>query len=271
MSGAFDLDAYFDRIGYAGRTTPDLATLAAIHARHVSAIAFENLDPLLGRPVALDLASLQAKLVGSRRGGYCFEHNSLLKAALESLGYAVTGLAARVRWMAPPERPLGPRGHMLLKVDLPEGPYLADVGFGAQLLDAPLKLQAEVEQPTAAATYRLTRLNGDFMLSTRLGAGWQNMYLFGLDAQLPADYEMANWYTSSHPQIWFTKSLLVQRLTDEARYTLSNARLIERHRDGRVVERTASTAAQFAALLDEVFDLSPPGSAEAVFARLPAA
>ena len=136
--------------------------------------------------------------------------------------------------------------------------------------EACARLQADVQQPTAAASYRLTRLNGDFMLATRLPAGWQNMYLFGLDAQLPADYEMANWYTSSHPQIWFTKSLLVQRLTDAARYTLSNARLVERRRDGQVVERTASTAAQFAALLDEVFNLSPPGSAEVVFARLPA-
>ena len=105
MSETFDLDAYFGRIGYAGPRAADMATLQAIQALHPAAIAFENLDPLLGRPVRLDLASIQQKLIGTRRGGYCFEQNTLLAAALEALGFKVTRLAARVRWMLPPERP----------------------------------------------------------------------------------------------------------------------------------------------------------------------
>jgi arylamine N-acetyltransferase len=95
-----DLGAYFRRIGYEGPAAPDLATLRAIQRRQVGAIPFENLDPLTGRPVRLDLPSLEAKLVQGRRGGYCFELNSLLKAALEALGFAVIGLAARVRCCA---------------------------------------------------------------------------------------------------------------------------------------------------------------------------
>src|SRR5581483_6802547 len=70
-----DLDAYFRRIGYAGARTPTLQTLRALQALHPQAIAFENLDPLLGRPVNLDLGSLQDKIVHSGRGGYCFEQN----------------------------------------------------------------------------------------------------------------------------------------------------------------------------------------------------
>ena len=111
MSEAFDLDAYLARIGYAGPRTPTLATLRAIHALQPAAIPFESLDPFLRRPVPLDLASLQAKLVGQRRGGYCFELNGLFAAALKALGFSVTPLSGRVRWMAPPDRPESARTH----------------------------------------------------------------------------------------------------------------------------------------------------------------
>src|SRR5581483_10607542 len=90
-----------------------------------------------------------------KRGGYCFELNGLFAHALEAMGFAVTRLGARVRWMAPEGRPEGPRSHMLLRVDLPEGAFLADVGFGGHLLDAPLRLVAETEQQTAMGLWRL--------------------------------------------------------------------------------------------------------------------
>src|SRR5215471_8279450 len=96
MSDKLRLDRYLARIGHGGKIAPDLATLASLHAAHVDAIPFESFDPLLGRPVPLDLASLQAKLVDSRRGGYCFEQNLLFKAALEAIGFKVTGLTGRV-------------------------------------------------------------------------------------------------------------------------------------------------------------------------------
>lgn len=114
MTDVLDLDRYFERIGFTGKPMPDLATLSAIHAAHVNAIPFEGINPLLRRPVDLDLPSLQRKLVDSRRGGYCYEHNAVLRAALEAIGFKVTGLGGRVRWNSPPDSPLGPKTHMLL-------------------------------------------------------------------------------------------------------------------------------------------------------------
>lgn len=104
MSTNFRLDNYLARIGYRGAIRPDLPTLAAIHAAHVNAIPFEDFDPLLRRPVNLDLGSLQEKLVDNRRGGYCFEQNALFKAALEAIGFQITGLGGRVRYMYPTAR-----------------------------------------------------------------------------------------------------------------------------------------------------------------------
>jgi len=93
---AVDLDAYFARIGFDGARAPTLDTLRAIHAAHPAAIAFENLDPLMGRPVALGIGSIHDKLVQQKRGGYCFELNALFAHALTALGFKVKGLAARV-------------------------------------------------------------------------------------------------------------------------------------------------------------------------------
>src|SRR4249920_3430118 len=92
------LDEYFQRIGHTGPRSPTLDTLRALHLRHTTTIAFENLSPLLGWPVHLDIESLHQKLVRDGRGGYCFEQNLLFSHALRALGFRVAGLAARVLW-----------------------------------------------------------------------------------------------------------------------------------------------------------------------------
>jgi len=100
-----DLDAYFARIGYTGPHTATLQTLRALHALHPMSIPFENLDPLLRRPVRLDAVWLQEKMIHQKRGGYCHEHNTLLKTVLEQLGFRITFLAARVLWSVLPDAP----------------------------------------------------------------------------------------------------------------------------------------------------------------------
>ena len=97
MSGRdFDLDGYLTRIGHGGRREPTLAVLRAIVAAHSATIPFENIDVFTRRGAPLEASALQRKMVLARRGGYCFEQNSLLRAALLALGFAVTGLMARV-------------------------------------------------------------------------------------------------------------------------------------------------------------------------------
>ena len=264
-----DLDAYLRRIGYDGRREPTLAVLSALHALHPAVIPFENLDPLLGRPVSLDLDALQAKLVRQRRGGYCFEQNALFRAALEALGFAVTPLIARVVWMAPPDRPLGGRNHMLLRIDLPDGPYLADVGFGGQLASAPLKLAPELEQQTAEAVFRLVQVGDAFFVETRLPAGWTALYRFTLEPAEAADYEVSNWYTSTHPTFLLTTNLLAERLTPQVRLSLFNTALTRRYPDGRADVVELANAEALARALEVDFNLAPPADPKALFARLP--
>src|SRR5215217_4516891 len=101
MSQKVNLNAYLERIGFAGSIAPTLATLELIHALHPAAIAFENLNSVIGLPTALDIASIEKKLLHERRGGYCYEHNLLLSAMLRDLDFNVRNLAARVIWADP--------------------------------------------------------------------------------------------------------------------------------------------------------------------------
>ncbi len=267
MSDTFDLGSYLRRIGFDGRAQPDLNTLRAIHALHVAAIPFEAIDPLIGRPADLDIAALQSKMVQRRRGGYCFEQNTLFMAALEAIGFAVTGLAGRVAWSGDGVA-LGPRSHMFMTVDLADGVWLADVGFGAHLLDAPLRFTPDLEQRTPWAVYRIERHGPDFALAARYGEGWRRAYVFDLSTQTPADYAMANWYTSTHAESLFTKVLIAERLTPEVRRNLVNTWLTERWRDGRVAERIIASAAELGEVLDDLFGIEPPESAAQLFARI---
>jgi N-hydroxyarylamine O-acetyltransferase len=269
MHSEFQLDHYLARIGYDGPREPGYKTLAALKTRHLEAIPFEALDPLLRRPVKLDLASLQAKLVHGGRGGYCFEQNALFRAALEAFGFKTIPLGARVRWMSPPDSPLGGRTHMLLKVDLAQGAYLADVGFGACLLDAPLRLETDVEQATAMGTYRLTQSDGLFSLAAKRGEAWRTMYVFDLHPQLAADYELSNWFTSTSPFVPFASRLIMERLAGDRRHKLVDRQLSTEARDGEVIaERTLKTPGELGEALRETFKVTPPVAVEEIFNKI---
>ncbi|WP_104202819.1 arylamine N-acetyltransferase family protein [Billgrantia saliphila] len=233
-----DLEAYCARIGYAGGLAPTLETLRRLQAHHVAAIPFENLDVLLGRGIALAPQAIDAKLIAARRGGYCFEQNALFKRVLEAIGFEVVGLLARVQWQAPPESPPSQRTHMLLRVSVDGRPWLADVGFGGNVPAAPLALDIDVPQPTQHGTYRLIPVGEERQLQLRLGQAWAPLYQLSPQPQLAVDYELPNWYTSTHPSSHFLHQLSVARTTPEARYALKNARLTVRLPTGEETQRS---------------------------------
>jgi N-hydroxyarylamine O-acetyltransferase len=136
-SATFNLESWLRRIGYAGPRAPTLAALRGVVAAHATTISYETIDPLLGRPPKLDVAAPQQKMIVGGRGGYCFEQNMLFRAGIQSLSFVVTSLQARVvRNLAiDAERPAL---HMVLRVNLPEGAFLLDVGFGNLAPTTPL-------------------------------------------------------------------------------------------------------------------------------------
>jgi N-hydroxyarylamine O-acetyltransferase len=264
---SIDLDAYFARIGYHGPRAPTLQVLAALHALHPAALPFENLDPLLGRPVPLDAAALDAKMLRQKRGGYCFEQNELFRAALVAIGFKVTPLIARGGRSTPSG--LAPRNHSLMRVDLDEGAFIADVGCGGQLAAAPLALVAGLEQATPAAVMRLVESADGFAVETQLRSGWLPLYQFTLERAQPSDYQVSNWYTSTSPDFVLTGNLLMERLTPEGRVSLFNRRLTVRYADGETVMSEVADADALDEVMTIQFGIVPPDPARTIFARLP--
>jgi N-hydroxyarylamine O-acetyltransferase len=258
---AIDVNAYFQRIGYTGPAGPTLDTLRALILRHTEAIPFENLDPLLRRPVRLDAASLEEKLVRGRRGGYCFEHNLLLRHALEALGFRVTGLAARVLWNAP-EGAVRPRGHMLLLVEVGGAPWIADVGFGGQTLTGALRLEAGAEQATPHEPFRLLRAGGDWLMQSKVGGKWKLLYRFDLQEQYLADYEVTSWYLCNHPASHFVTGLMAARAAPGRRYALRDGELAVHHLNGPSERRVLGSAAELREALEGAFRLRLPDGPE---------
>lgn len=216
MESGFDLGAYLERIGHGGPLTVDLDTLTALHRAHAFRIPFENLDVQMGRPIRLDVPSLQRKLVGGRRGGYCFEQNTLFLAALKAVGFDVVPCEARVR---PPGAPVLPRTHMALVAHVGAHPVLCDVGFGGDGPVEPVPLTGdEVQQ--VGDVLRIAEEGPLLVLQGRRSGEWVDQYAFLPEERYAVDFEVASWFTSTHPESRFRKTLTAQRIGADGRHIL---------------------------------------------------
>jgi N-hydroxyarylamine O-acetyltransferase len=218
MGDTFDLEAYFARVNWRGPTTATYMSLAGILEAHMTHIPFENFDVLLGRGVRLDLDGLQKKLVKARRGGYCFEHSSLLAAALDRLGFEPVRHAARVIVFAPASE--SPRTHMFLTVAVEGARYALDPGFGpfGSRLPVPLGGRAPADRPT----HRFVS-DGKLwtMHVTRDGVetpGW----ISTLETENPVDFEMGNFFTAMHPESLFRNRIIASAVTSDGRVNIMN-------------------------------------------------
>jgi|SRR5579872_2645810 len=217
MSDPINLDAYLGRIGYTGPREPTLATLSAIQKAHMSRIPFENLDVLLDRGIRLDLDSLQKKLVMAKRGGYCFEHSTLLAQVLEQLGFSVERHAARVVLFLNARE--APRTHMFLVVELPEGKFVVDPGFGGSGAWFPIPLVESGTQPT----HWIAREGRNIILRFRRdGAAVDGWVSDCEETNNPIDFEMGNHMTSTHPNSPFKQIIMMSIVTPTGRVTVMN-------------------------------------------------
>lgn len=253
---SLDLEGYLDRIGLSGRPVADLPTLRELHRLHPQAIAFENLSPLLGEPVLLDIPALQDKLVTRRRGGWCFEQNLFFSHVLRTVGFQVKTLAARVRWNVPPGVTTA-RSHMLMLVTVDGVRHIADVGFGGLVLTAPLRLEAGVEQETPHERHRLVPSGDAFILEARVAGEWQALYVFDLHEQIQADYEVSNWYLAHHPQSQFVTGIIAARTHDHERHALRNTRYAV-HRGAETERRHIGSVAEMRAVLEGPMRIALP-------------
>src|SRR5262245_9637977 len=253
-----DLRSYFDRIGFSGAAAPTLDVLRELHYRHIQAIPFENLDVLLGRRIDIAPEAVFAKLVTAKRGGYCFEQNTLFRAVLNEIGFENDVFVGRVRRNVPADVRTG-LTHMILRVQAAGAPWLVDVGFGSLGSPAPVRLNVgETEQATPMEARRIVARGPSLFHQARLGAEWVDLYEFVPEAASAIDLELGNWYSCTHPKAHFMNSLVVTRVDGTTRLAIDNREFIERPLDGAATKSAIETPESLREVLASRFGIDLP-------------
>ena len=249
-----DVAAYLDRIGYSGSTEPTAETLCRLHRAHMLTVPFENLDIALHRAILLDRDKFIKKIVGERRGGFCYELNGAFAALLEELGFEVTLLSARVPRDDGSESP--EFDHLTLRVDLEE-PWLADVGFGDFILE-PLRLRVDLEQKQDAGVFRIREADGDLHIEKLQANGEPvEQYRFTLQPRRLEEFSGMCHFHQTSPESPFTRKSLCSLATPGGRITILERKLIETQ-NGRRQERELASDEEWKRLLRQQFGVILP-------------
>ena len=223
---ASEAAAYLARIGVGVAQAPSLEALASLHEAHLLAVPFENLDISLGRPICLDRDALLAKVVGARRGGYCYELNGLFALLLRHLGYAVALVSARVATAAGGLTDEYDHVALIVSGGRLDGAVLADVGFGEGFI-TPLPLLDGFERRERDKAVGLVQPGDTWVYRERReGERWRDCFVFTTTPHPLDDFAERNEWQQSSPESHFTRSRVASLLTPAGRVTLSGSRLI---------------------------------------------
>ena len=256
MATTLDLDAYLERIKYTGSRKPTYDALTGILQAHIASIPFESFDVLLGRPIRLDPEGLQNKMITARRGGYCFEHSTLFRAALEHVGFQPIAHAARVVMLTP--RQSAPRTHMFLTVVLDGTTYVLDPGFGGHGPLVPLPLVENLDTREGPDIHRFTRRDGEWLLETNIAGVMSPLWISTLEPESPIDFVMGNHFTSTWPESRFVQSLMLRAITPDGRRVSVMNRDVTVAQNGAFEKWQLADRAALRALLAREFDIDLP-------------
>ena len=252
-----NLDAYLKRIAYDGPLRADLATLAALHRAHLRAIPYENLDVQFGRPLTIDPAAAFEKIVERKRGGWCYEMNGLFGWALREFGFAVTRCAGAVLRQTTGDAALA--NHLVLKVVVEEGAFLADVGFGDGPLD-PIFL-AEGPFRSHGFAFALSRPQEGWWRLNNHKAGGAASFDFTLEAADEAMLaERCSWLQSA-PESPFVQNAVLQHHIDGGIWQM-RGRVLRKLTPGSESDYLIESAPEYVGVLREAFGLHLPEAAE---------
>ena len=252
-----NIDAYLARIGLHHRPPPTLAGLTELHRAHLLAIPYENLDVQLGRPVTIARPAIYEKIVNRRRGGWCYEMNGILGWALGELGFRVTRATGAVMREVAGEAVVA--NHLVLRVDLEEGTYLADVGFGDGPRD-PIPV-APGAFTSDGFVYRIERADGDWWRLRSHANGAAPSFDFHLDPadenRLAARCDELQTAPDSH----FVLNLFCFARRPDGTVLLQRGRVLRTVTPAGYADRVLDSAEDLVATLREDFRLDVPEAA----------
>ena len=252
-----DVDAYLTRIGLSERPPATLEGLTALHRAHLRTIPYENLDVQLGRRLTIERPPMLEKIVSRRRGGWCYEMNGTLGWALGELGFAARRATGAV--VIGEDRSLSLGNHLVIRVELPEGLHLADVGVSNGPLD-PIPIVDGTTFASGGFEYRVERLDDDWWRFHNHSLAKPPAFDFNLD---PADESLfERRCVELQTEAWspFVQNLICTRSTDRGTQILLGRSLRHITPAGRE-ERLLESEDELMAALGDCFGLDVPEAA----------
>ncbi len=218
-----EISSYLSRIKI-DDCNPNLEGLAKLQDNHMENISFENLDIVVGRKIALNYQHLFEKVMIKKRGGYCFELNTLYAELLKALGFSPKPVLGRV-WLSNPKL-MPPRNHLAHLVDLEGKTYITDVGFGGLISRVPLDINVSSPVNDKDGMIRVVNIaDHQFMIQRQTEKGWMNLYSFENVEISTEDISISNYYMSTHPNSHFFFHKFVGRNTPDGRIALFNNKI----------------------------------------------
>lgn len=232
------ITAYLDRIHAPELTGQQAEDLGRLIVCHLQSVPFENIDVIdFGMVPELDEEKLYDKIVVRKRGGYCFEQNTLFGRLLSSLGYELYPVAVRVMWNRDYIPPLT---HMGLVVTINDRKYYCDVGYGGPGPKGLLTLEKS-EQKISGETFRVeTADDGDFLIERLHHGEWKTILRFSDRAVRETDFQLMNFYCARNETVLFTKTRVINLCTPSGSKALTDRELTIRENGGerRIVYNT---------------------------------
>jgi len=246
-----NIHKYLERIHFDLETNPTKEVLFALQRNHLLYIPFENLDIHYGRKIILGIENSFQKIIINKRGGFCYELNSLFNELLKLIGFDTILISGRVYNNETYGKEFD---HMAIVVNLKNTSYLVDVGFGKFIFE-PLELVLEVPQIDQNGTFVIDMFDKDYFRVSKVdNEKREPEYIFSLIPRQLNDFEeMCNFHQTSN-QSHFTRSKVISLAKPNGRITLTNNTLKISNTD--ITEITEFKDAEFEKYLNMYFDIN---------------
>lgn len=225
------LDGFLVHIGYEGPRDPTVEVLDAVLLATLRSVPFANTDVFERRLVpSLVVGDIYRKVVVERRGGYCFELNALLQAALEAMGFDCHAVACRVLFDDVLLR------HRAMVVAVDGTRRLVDAGLAGPIPTRSLALEEGVVQTTSNGDFAFER-DGDLWVVVKQGDAPLRTIAFE-DRPVPAhDFVSLNFYCSKSDNCKMTEMYVYSLFTEDGYISLFGDEFTEKVGDVRTVTR----------------------------------
>lgn len=215
-----DTNKYLGRIGYHSEIKANKEVLFLLQQKHLLSIPFENLDIHYGTKIELELKNIFEKVVVEKRGGFCYELNSIFNDLLKAIGFKTFLISGRV--FVNNDIYGQEFDHMAIIVKLEHKSYLVDVGFGKFSFE-PLEILLDCFQVDKYGTFVIEKHSKDYYRVNKIENSEKTPeYIFKLKERKLREFaKMCNYHQSSQKS-HFTKNKVISLAKPNGRITLTN-------------------------------------------------